>query len=269
MHGMSSVTDRFIFGPIAAFITRIRSIALPIILIAALALSVGGALNRNRPVRAFINGNRAFQTANLLSGTGKMEAARAYFKKAITEMEPVVEQRAFIDHQDVINCIIFTAMCYENLGEWNRAESLYRLILSEYPFSRYIGEAYVKIGRIRKHGRDRAMDSFLKNLGQGQVKAGLELLRVAFDQTIECLKYLDDAIQCEPHSRWAAYARKDASKEWRYIIEKERAIKSINYLAQPDKNRIESAWKEQSKKLKAFSMKSVFIQELQKTGLAK
>jgi len=261
----TSAMDRLIFNPLERVLTRIRPFALVFVILAAFALSIGGAVNRNKPVRTFINGNKAFNIASKFSSSGNQEDAHIYFKKAITIMSPIVEQRASLDQQDVINSILFTAMCYENLDERNKAESVYNIILSEYPYSRYISEAHVKIARIRKYSRDLAMNDFFKSIRTGGVDKGLDSLELMFNYAIECLKHLDEAIKIDPYSTWASYARKDASKEWMYIIQKELAVKGIDYLAQQDKNRVESAWKKHNKKLKAFSMNSIFIQGLQRT----
>jgi len=260
----AAAIDRCIFNPTERLLIRIRPFVLVLVILAAFAFSIGGAVNRNKPVRAYINGNKAFNLGNQFSSSGKTKDAQFQYEKAINTMMPIVEKRASIDHGDVINCILLTAMSYENLDERDKAESIYRKILSEYPYSRYTSEAHVKIARIKKYSRDLATNQFFNSIRTGDIDKGLESLALMFDYTIECLRNLDDAIKGDPVSVWASYAQKDAKKEWMYIIQKEMAVKGIDYLAQRDKNRVDLAWKKHNKKLKDFSMNSFFIQGLQK-----
>jgi tetratricopeptide (TPR) repeat protein len=260
----ASAIDRCVFIPTERFLIRIRPVVLVLVVLAAFAFSIGGAVNRNKPVRAYINGNKAFNLGNQFSSSGNTKEAQFQYEKAIATMMPIIEQRASLDHHDVINCLLFTAMCHENLDERDKAESIYRIILSEYPYSRFTSEAHVKIARIRQYSRDLAMNNFFNSIRTGDVDKGLEFLELMFNYTIEYLRNLDDAIKGDPYSVWASYAKKDASKEWLYIIQKEMAVKGIDYLAQRDKNRVELAWEKHNKKLKAFSMNSIFIQGLQK-----
>jgi tetratricopeptide (TPR) repeat protein len=187
---------------------------------------LGGALLRNRPVRAYVKGYRAIKIGTQLSESQQPDRARAYFEKAIRVMSPIVAQRLSYDHQDVIHCILFSAMSYERLGEAERAEVLYRLILAEYPYSRYVGEAYVKIARLRKQGRDQAVEDGLTRLSQGDIAVGLSLIRKGLNQTQESLRYFNAAIEKDPYSVWADYALDDIKKERDYLRKKQPLIVS-------------------------------------------
>ena len=113
--------------------------------------------------------------------------------------------------------MLFTAMSYENLGKRDKAEEWYQTIISEYPYSRYLGEAYVKIARIRKYGRDETLNEGLKKIRNGEKQAGLSLLREAIRQTRKSKEYFQAAIKKDPYSVWAEYAREDMKNETSYF----------------------------------------------------
>jgi hypothetical protein len=136
-------------------------------LLTAAGLIVAGAILRNKPVRTYVNGYRSYQLGNQLLDAKKVQEANRSFKRAIEEMAPIVEARSSYDHQDVIHCMLFTAMSLERLGETSKAENLYGTLLQEYPYSRYTGECYVKIARGKKEGRDPALEQALNALRSG------------------------------------------------------------------------------------------------------
>ncbi|RZB29832.1 MAG: hypothetical protein SRB1_02112 [Desulfobacteraceae bacterium Eth-SRB1] len=217
---------KYIIKPVERVLTFARPYMLVIVIFCSCALVTGGTLLRNKQVRLYIQGHRAFKTAQNLCSAGKPETARKHFKDAIRIMEPITKNRFRYDHADVIHCILFTAMSYENLGERDKAETMYRTILTDFPYSRYTGEAYVKIGRIKKRGRNSALEDGLKKLLQKDTAEGLQSVRKALQQTGEVLRYFNQAISNDPYSVWARYARRDLEKERNYIRGKGPAILS-------------------------------------------
>ncbi len=222
-----SAVDRLIVRRTDKMFTVARPYLLVLTILTAFALIIGGALLRNRPVRAYIKGYRAYKLGAELSESQKSQSAKGYFKKAIRTMTPIIEQRINFDHQDVIHCMLFTAMAYERLGEWDKAEPLYRSILTEYPYCRYVGEAYVKIARIRKQGRNQILEDALRKLRENDIAAGLPLLRKALHQTHDSLQYFNAAIKKDPYSVWAEYALDDIKKERNYFRKRQTIIYSL------------------------------------------
>jgi hypothetical protein len=196
---------------------RIRPLLVVLVLVTAAGVIIAGAILRNKPVRAYVNGYRSYQLGNQLLEAKNPQKANLSFKKAIQEMAPIVEARALYDHQDVIHCMLFSAMSFERLGEWSEAETLYRTILQEYPYSRYVGECYVKIARAKKAGRGSDLEVALKALGSGDQARALPLLKKALDQTELILAFLRRAMADDPYSVWAKYASQDLEAERAYL----------------------------------------------------
>ena len=132
-------------------------------------------------------------------------------------MAPIVETRHLYDHQDVIHCLLFTAMSSERLGDTSKAETLYRTILQEYPYSRYTGECYVKIARGKKAGRDPSLEQALSAVQRGNQAQALPSLKKAIDQTERHLALLKRALTEDPYSVWATYAKQDLETEHAYL----------------------------------------------------
>jgi len=225
--GIRSAADKLVGRHIGQGLSKARPYLLFLIILTAVALIIGGAIKRNIPARTCAEGYRAYKIGNEFSKSGKPEYSRIYFKKAIQAMSPVVARQWQYDHQAVIHCMLFTAMSYENLGERGNAEALYRRILKEYPYSRYIGEAYVKIARIIKHGRDQLLDKGLAGFQQGNFTSGLSSIRKALRQTQEELHYLNVAIKQDPYSKWSEYALNDIKKERIFFKGKKTIILSL------------------------------------------
>lgn len=194
-------------------------LALVIVLLCT-ALIIGGAVLRNKPVRTYVNGYKAYQRGNEWMNMHKVQAAKEAFSKAVEIMEPMVRERGRYDHLDVMNCILFTAMSYEKLGEWNKAESLHRLILEEYPYSRYVAEAHVKLARAKKHDRDESLEKALVLLEQGNIVSGSALLREALRLSLESVMHYERARKEEPYSVWVQYAGEDLDKDRAYFEKK-------------------------------------------------
>jgi tetratricopeptide (TPR) repeat protein len=202
------------------FSMRIRPALMALVLLSAASLIVAGAVLRNKPVRTYVNGYRMYQLGNQLLDAKKVEQADRCFKSAIEAMAPIVEARHSYDHQDVVHCLLFTAMSWERLGEWGKAEAVYRTILQDYPYCRYVGECYVKIGRGVKVGRDHGLEEALQDLGRGHQARAIPLLQKALDQTERSGALLRKAMVEDPYSVWAKYAAQDLEAERSYLKQK-------------------------------------------------
>jgi hypothetical protein len=210
----------FLEEAVLARLCKILDAARPAVLILVLAgavgVIVGGAVFRNRPARIYIAGYRDFFSGQELIGKGQGDKARPFFERAVREMLPIVKRRAHIDDVDVINCMLTTAMSLENLEQYKGAERLYREIITEYPYSRYIGEAYVKIGRIRLLGRDRLLEDGMALLRKGDA-AGVYAVLESLERTRAGLHHFDLARELDPYSVWAGYAKDDIEGAKGYI----------------------------------------------------
>lgn len=196
----------------------------------AICLIVAGSILRNRPVRTYIAGYHAYKNGNLLRREGHAPQAAASFQRAISIMTPLLDDRSKYDHRDVINSILITAMCHENLKSYDAAEDWYRMLLKEYPYSRYVAEADVKIGRIY---RIRMRKLLLAQLERLKGAGGYEKT-----QFLEGLGWLEKSFLCyqhalekDPFSVWAEYARNDLKEE---IKRMEKLTKEM-FLLQMDK----------------------------------
>jgi hypothetical protein len=210
----------FIYG-------KIRLFLIVLVLLGAAGLITGGALLRNQPVRAYVSGYRSYQIGNHYLEKKNSEAARVAFQEAIATMASIVANRKQVDHQDVIHCMLFTAMAFENLGDPVKAGALYKAILKEYPYSRYVGEAHVKIGRLQKLGRNEDLERGLRDLQRNEPERGLSLLKKALKQTEISLDSLTKAVKEDPYSVWAGYARQDLEAERAYIENKIPGIRAL------------------------------------------
>jgi len=198
-----------------------------VVLLAAAGLIIAGAILRNMPVRTYVNGHKYYQLGNQLLDAKNVQEANRSFKRAIEEMAPIVEARASYDHQDVIHCMLFTAMSLERLGETSKAEELYWTILDEYPYSRYTGECYVKLARGKKAGRDPLLEQALNALRDGDQTHALPLLDKALVQTELSLAFLRRAMIEDPYSVWATYANQDLESERAYLKPKIAVIQAL------------------------------------------
>ncbi len=215
------------FLPIEEALSHLRPLLLVLVFMMAFTLIIMGAVKRNLPVRTYIEGYRSYETATRLSLKNRADSANEHYKEAIHRMEPLLQKREKFDQIDVILCILLTGMCYENVGQRDKAEVWYQTIVSEYPYSRYVGEAYVKIARIRKHGRNQILEDGLRKLREGESAPGLFLLRTALLKTREGLHYFNAAIKNDPYSVWAKYANDDIEKERGYFKQRRSMIYSL------------------------------------------
>ncbi|MFC1813020.1 hypothetical protein ACFL03_10040 [Thermodesulfobacteriota bacterium] len=191
-----------------AFI-RARPWIFRLVIVGALGLIVFGALYRNRPVRTYTAGYQEYKRGVTLFRKGENQRAAKLFSKAIQTMAPLIENRGSYDHRDVINSILLTAMCYENIGDYDKAESWYNVILKEYPYSRYVAEGLVKIARIYKLQMPPIWNDGMKKIHGEQFHAGKQQLRAGLDLMKKGLEYYSRAIREDPYSTWAETAEKE------------------------------------------------------------
>ena len=185
--------------------------------VASLTLIAAGAVCRNTPVRTYVAGYREYKLGIVHAGKGKNLKAEKHFSKGIRIMEALINNRSRYDHRDVINAILTTAMCYENLCDGDRAKAWYQTILLEYPRSRYVGEANVRIARIfMAHARPLREDG-LKKITRDKRTDREGLLKEGIDLTDQGLLYYDRAVREDPYSVWADYAAEDLENEMALI----------------------------------------------------
>ncbi|MDD4073402.1 MAG: glycosyltransferase [Desulfobacterales bacterium] len=192
---------------------RFRPYLAGILIVCAIGLALSGALLRNKPVRTFIAGVHEYKTAEKYIDSGKMDTARSHWRKAILIMAPLLDQRTAYDHRDVINSLLYTAMCYERLDQPDQAEGWYRILVDEYPYSRYVAEAYVKSARL---DFKRMKDSWYEGINameNGNRSRGLDKIHDALAGMHKGLTAYERALKCDPFSVWAGYAREDLLKE--------------------------------------------------------
>ncbi len=190
----------------------LRPYAFVIMVVTAMILTVSGAFLRNRPVRTYIAGYHAYKKGDFLRDEGKSGQAAESYQQAISIMIPLLEDRSQYDHRDVINAILITAMCYENLKDLDGAEAWYRTLLKEYPYSRYVAEANVKLARNYRIRSQQLLPAKLDSPGSGEEGQKIQLM--------EGLQWLDKGLMCyqraledEPFSIWAQYAKNDLEEE--------------------------------------------------------
>jgi tetratricopeptide repeat protein len=203
--------------PIYNFIIRItdffRTPLLILIIAVAIAASIGGGLQRNWQVRQFIDANISYSEGIHFQSLGNDEMATHYFKRAIELMQPVIKQRSTIDHWDVINCMLYSAMCHENLNQYDAAIDYYQMIIAEYPYCRAVSEANVKLSRIQRRGRQAAFNRYFADIQAGQTDIAIEALEQGVDKTGQSILYLEKAISEAPFSVWAGYAKDEINQE--------------------------------------------------------
>ncbi len=101
------------------------------------------------------------------------------------------------------------------MAEYDRAEALYRTILREYPYSRYVAEGYVKIALIYKQREELTWKDGLKKLKDGDHIVGTQLLFDGLSFAEKSIEYYIKALENDSYSPWADRSRKginDAKK---------------------------------------------------------
>jgi tetratricopeptide (TPR) repeat protein len=144
--------------------------------------------------------------------------AENYYNKAIRIMKPLLDDRHRYDHRDVINSLLITGRCLENLKEFEKAESLYRTLLKEYPYSRYVGEGHVKIARINRSRGMRVWRNGLNILKKGDDTEGRKKGFEGLESIQQSLNRYQSAIEQDPYSIWSEYAREDLKRVSKLLV---------------------------------------------------
>jgi hypothetical protein len=218
-------------GPLRAkadtLLLGLRRPVLWLLLGCALTAGVSGVMARNPAVRVFINGVEHFNEAAHHREKGDTDAANRAFRQAITTFAPLIEARASVDHQDVINAMLFSGMSYESVGEPDQAERLYRVIIDEYPFSRYLAEGEVRIAQLRTKAFRQRFDAMVMALGAGrQLDVGAEL-KSGFALLYESLDHLQKALSADPQSTWGGYGREEMARIEQDLSGRERTLGGV------------------------------------------
>jgi hypothetical protein len=185
-----------------------RSLLFWIIILAGIGLSILGVMNRNLPVRTYLKGNAHYQHGLQLKKQMELKDADLNFLQAITDMQFLLEQADQYDHQDIINCLLLSAKCYTELKKLDMAHQQYDRIISNYPYSRYIAESYVKKSRLCRKYRNLNM-----NTGFQEKHPNSGFLKRALNQTQESIQLLERAIEQDPYSHWSITAKQEIQDE--------------------------------------------------------
>ncbi len=195
-----------------AEIEKHRSLIGGVLVICCLAVIISGAALRNRPVRTLIKGHAWYARGMEAARQHHIPLSKAHFKKAVKTMMPLIKDRTNHDHLDIINAILMTARCYENLERFTEAETWYRTILAEYPYSRYVGEAHVKMARNfwrQGHASWRRANAGMED---GSALSGTDDLRDALRLWARGIHHFKQALDLDPYSVWAERAARELSE---------------------------------------------------------
>ncbi|MDF1593254.1 MAG: hypothetical protein P1P89_17205 [Desulfobacterales bacterium] len=195
-----------------------------LVIVVSFGIALSGAFLRNRPVRIYEAGYRAFQEGMALSAQNRAEAAPGRFQRGIAIMAPLLDRRARVDHRDVIHAMIATAMCHENLGDIEKARYWYGRIIAEYPFSRFVGESHVKTARLYRQQAAPLLERFGSELRRGQAAAAQQSFREGVALIGQSLDHYGMAVRLEPYSAWAEYAREDLAGVRIYLLATESSL---------------------------------------------
>jgi hypothetical protein len=233
-------------APLYNLITRITDIfRLPFfifIVSLAIAASIGGGLKRNWHVRQFIKANNSYTEGIHFQNRGNDAMAKQHFQSALASMRPVLEQRQTIDHWDVINCLLYSGMCYENLSQFDAAIDYYQLIIKEYPYCRAISEAYVKLSRISRRGRQDDFNRYFEIIKTEQADAAVAALEQGVEKTSQSISYLEKAISASPFSVWAGYAEDEMRQENELIRKNIEKTDQAAICEERTRKRIQQVW---------------------------
>ena len=223
-----AIAVQYLYGAIEKGLTFLRPYLIPPVILMALALIVLGTFKRNLPVQTYIEGARNYKTATRLQQAHKIAEAKKYYQKTIRALEKLLVERTKFDQIDIIHSIFTTGACYEKLNQRDSAEAWYQTIISEYPYSRYIAEAYWKIAFNRKYDRNRNLKTGLKKLREGEQEAAFLHLRQAVRQTQGVWESFQSAILKDPYSQWAPRAKTDLQNDKVYLEKMKHILFSAN-----------------------------------------
>ncbi len=193
-------------------LSRLRQPVLWLLIGVAVAAGCGGVLARNPAVRVFIHGVEHFNQAVHHREKGEIDASNREFRQAIATFAPLIEARATVDHQDVINAMLFSGMSFESIGEPEQAEGLFRIIIDEYPFSRYLAEGEVRIAQLRTKAFRQRFDAMITGMREGRQPEIVAALNAQFGLLYESLDHLQKALSADPQSTWSGYGREEMGR---------------------------------------------------------
>jgi hypothetical protein len=176
--------------------------------LAAVAISIGGALYRNRPVRVYVSAQRTFEAGLRAAKTKNIDKARERFTEAISLTREIYEMRTRIDHRDVIHILLLRGKCLENLAQGQKAVAAYLEIPELFPYSRYVAEAYVRVGRIYRRHFERSLATG-RAMREEDAERRISFLKNALALINRFLSAYEDAIASDPYSRWISYGSAD------------------------------------------------------------
>ncbi|MBA3013700.1 MAG: hypothetical protein KKD63_05135 [Proteobacteria bacterium] len=192
----------------------------------AVTAGVNGVIARNPAVRVFISGVEHFNEAVRLREHSNIEASNQEFRRALAIFAPLIEKRRTIDHQDVINALLFAGMSYESVDELEEAERMYRLIIDEFPFSRYLAEGEVRIAQLRRRTFQQRFDALIAGINGGQQTDVVHELSTVFLPLGECLGHLRRALTADPQSTWGGYGQEELERIKSDLVAKEGALQA-------------------------------------------
>jgi hypothetical protein len=189
-----------------------RPVLFCLIILCGVVFSILGVINRNIPVRTYLDGNAHYTHGIKLKKQMALKEADVSFLKAIDSMAHLFDQADKYDHQDIMNCLLLTASCYTELKKFDLAHEQYDRIINDYPYSRYIAESYVQKSRLSRKYRDLNMNAGLRS---NDPENGF--LKRALLQTQQSIAYLKRAITLDPYSNWAVTATTELQNEMRIL----------------------------------------------------
>jgi tetratricopeptide (TPR) repeat protein len=198
-------------------VDRARPLLFSLVIISVSCCIIAGAIFRNIPVRKYIAGLREYKRGSVYYHKGKDKHTAKHFKRAIQIMDPLLRNRSRYDHRDVINSILLTAKCHEKMAEYDRAEALYRTLLREYPYSRYVAEGYVKIALIYKQREELIWKDGLKKLKDGDHIVGTQLLFDGLSLAEKSIEHYIQALENDAYSPWADRSRQGLNDAKKYL----------------------------------------------------
>lgn len=202
--------SRWFFSALENFLLKVRPLTLLLVLFVAVGTSLGGSIYRNRPVSLFVQGNRLYSEGMYLLNNNRKEMAKKYFHRAITVMGPNIWHRNSIDQIDIINSILLSATCFENLSDIEKAKELYTIIVKEYSYSRYVGEAHVRIARLNRETYYRLRNDLYKTPENDESIQAVDLLNSSWENLLAALNNYGMAINMAPFTSWSGQAREEA-----------------------------------------------------------
>jgi len=183
------------------------------IVVVSIFFSILGLIYRNQPVRTFVNGNHLYEKGIALQKQMNLKQAELTFKHVIDILDHVIANRFQYDHQDVINCLLLTAHSYEQLKKYSKAQDIYTIIITDYPYCRYVAESYVKKSRLFRKYRKYHIKAAIRSLKNGDQQTGLKYLNRSLEQTLQSVDHLKKAITENAQTQWKKTAQKELVNE--------------------------------------------------------